>query len=102
MHWYWQVLAWVVALPLGLVVTAIPLYDRLITKDDLVDVFIGSGMDRYARLALAVAIWALVSAILVQVFVEGGRVLAARRAPSRPAPARAAPAANDRPGGPRA
>ena len=80
MHWYWRVLAWVVALPLGFVLTAYPVYKLgLVGKNDVLDIFVGSGTGRYTRLAIATAIWALVTALLVQLFVEGGRWLARRR-----------------------
>jgi len=79
-HWYWRVLAWVVALPLGFVLTAYPVYKLgLVGKNDVLDIFVGSGTGRYTRLAIATAIWALVTALLVQLFVEGGRWLARRR-----------------------
>ncbi len=45
----------------------------------MLDVFVGSGADRYTRLAIVTLLWALVTAILVQVFVEGGRIWADRR-----------------------
>ena len=80
-HLYWRVLAWIVAVPLGLVLTGWPaLHFDLLKKDDLLDVFVGEGMGRYARLLVFAAAWALVTALLVQLFVEGGRVLTARRA----------------------
>ena len=79
-HWYWRLLAWVVAVPLGFVVTAWPAYKlELISKDDVLNVFVGSGTGRYARLAVGTALWALVTALLVQLFVEGGRWWARRR-----------------------
>jgi len=79
-HWYWRVLAWVVALPLGFVLTAWPAYEfGLIRKNDLLDVFVGSGSGRYTRLAIVTVLWALVTAALVQLFVEGGRWWADRR-----------------------
>jgi hypothetical protein len=79
-HWYWRLLAWVVALPLGFVITAWPAYELgLIRKDDVLDVFVGSGSGRYTRLAIFTVIWALVTALLVQLFVEGGRWWTNRR-----------------------
>jgi hypothetical protein len=72
--------AWIVAVPLGFVLAVWPSYEfGLISKDDVLDVFVGSGTDRYARLALVTVMWAVVTAVLVQLFVEGGRWLAARR-----------------------
>lgn len=73
-------LAWIVAVPLGLVLTAWPAYQLdLIRKDDVLNVFVGSGAGRYVRLMIGTALWALVTALLVQLFVEGGRRLARRR-----------------------
>ena len=43
--------AWFVAVPLGFVITAWPAYEfGLIEKDDVLDVFVGIGTGRYARL----------------------------------------------------
>ena len=67
-------------MPFGFVITAYPAYHfKLIRKDDVLDVFVGSGIDRYARLAVGTVVWALVTALLVQLFVEGGRWWMARR-----------------------
>jgi hypothetical protein len=78
--WYWRLVAWVVAVPLGFVITAWPAYELgFIKKDDVLDIFVGTGTGRYVRLAIATAVWALVTALLVQLFVEGGRAWAARR-----------------------
>ena len=80
MRWYWRIVAWIVAVPLGFALTAWPTYEfGLIRKDDVLDVFVGSGADRYTRLAVVTLLWALVTAVLVQVFVEGGRIWADRR-----------------------
>ena len=80
-HWYWRVLAWIVAVPLGLALTGWPaLHFDLLKKDDLLDVFVGEGTGRYTRLLVFAAVWALVTALLVQLFVEGGQYLARRRA----------------------
>jgi len=84
-RWWWRLLAWVVAVPLGLVITAISAYDLgWIKKNDLLDVFIGSGTGRYTHLAVGTVVWALVTALLVQLFVEGGRWVADRRRAARP------------------
>jgi hypothetical protein len=78
--WYWRIVAWIAAIPLGFALTAWPAYEfGLIRKDDVLDVFVGSGTDRYTRLAIVTLLWALVTAILVQVFIEGGRIWADRR-----------------------
>jgi hypothetical protein len=79
-HWYWRLAAWIVAVPIAFVVTAWPAYEfGLIRKDDVLDVFVGSGVGRYTRLALFTLIWALVTAVLVQLLVEGGRWWSRRR-----------------------
>jgi hypothetical protein len=84
--WYWRVVAWIVAVPLGFVVTAWPAYELgFIKKDDLLDIFVGTGIGRYLRLAIVTVVWALVTALLVQLFVEGGRVRANRRRRARAA-----------------
>jgi hypothetical protein len=85
-HWYWRLLAWVVAVPLGFLVTAYPAYHfKWIKKDDLLDVFVGTGNSRYTRLIVLTLGWALVTALLVQLFVEGGRWIARRRRASKAA-----------------
>jgi hypothetical protein len=83
-HWYWRLLAWVVAVPLGFVLTAWPAYEfGFIKKDDLLNIFVGTGTGRYVRLAIVTLVWALVTALLVQLFVEGGRARANRRRRAR-------------------
>ena len=78
--WYWRLLAWIVAVPLGFVITVWPAYELgFIEKDDLLDIFVGTGSARYVRLAVVTIVWALATALLVQLFVEGGRSWAARR-----------------------
>jgi hypothetical protein len=85
-HWYWRLLAWIVAVPLGFLITAWPAYKLgFIAKDDLLDLFVGTGIGRYVRLAVVTVVWALVTALLVQLFVEGGRMRADRRRRTRAA-----------------
>jgi len=79
-RWYWRLLAWVVAVPVGFLLTAYPAYHfKWIKKNDLLDVFVGTGTSRYTRLIVLTLGWALVTALLVQLFVEGGRWVARRR-----------------------
>jgi hypothetical protein len=83
-HWYWRLVAWVVAVPLAFVVTAWPAYKfGFIEKDDLLDIFVGTGIGRYVRLGIVTLVWAVVTALLVQLFVEGGRARANRRRRAR-------------------
>ncbi len=87
-HWYWRVLAWIVAVPVGFLLTAWPAYKfGFIKKDDLLDLFVGTGTGRYLRLAIVTLVWAIVTALLVQLLVEGGRARAKRRRRSRAAAA---------------
>jgi hypothetical protein len=78
--------AWIVAVPLAFVVTAWPAYKLgFIKKDDLLDIFVGTGIGRYVRLGIVTLVWAVVTALLVQLFVEGGRARANRRRRTRTA-----------------
>ena len=87
-HWYWRLVAWIVAVPLAFVVTAWPAYKLgFIKKDDLLDIFVGTGIGRYVRLGIVTLVWAVVTALLVQLFVEGGRARANRRRRARAAAA---------------
>ena len=54
--WYWRLLAWIVAVPLGFVITAWPAYEfGFIKKDDVLDIFVGTGIGRYVRLGIVTA-----------------------------------------------
>ena len=56
MSWYWRLLAWIVAVPVGFVLTAWPAYELgFIKKDDVLDIFVGTGSGRYVRLAIVTA-----------------------------------------------
>jgi hypothetical protein len=92
--WPLRILAWLVAIPLGGAIVYLPARKlNLLSSGDLADVIIGTGSSRYVRLAIAVVIWALVVAILVQVFLVGGGALVNRwrgRRRSSPEPAAAA------------
>jgi hypothetical protein len=93
--WPLRILAWLVAVPLGGAVVVYPARQLgFLSGDDLADVIIGTGAGRYYRLAIVVVLWALATAIVVQVLLVGGRALAHRRrrepAPAPPAPAPAA------------
>jgi NADH:ubiquinone oxidoreductase subunit 5 (subunit L)/multisubunit Na+/H+ antiporter MnhA subunit len=69
-----------VAVPLGFVIAVVPSYEfGFISKDDVFDAFFGSGTDRYVRLGLVTLIWAVVTAVLVQLFIEVGRAIANHR-----------------------
>jgi hypothetical protein len=77
--WPLRLLAWIVALPLGAIVVAFPARRfGLLTTFDLADVIIGTGSGRYVRLAIVVALWALATALFVQILLVGGRALVNR------------------------
>ena len=87
-HWYWRAVAWIVAVPVGFLLTAWPAYELgFIKKDDLLDIFVGTGISRYLRLAIVTLVWAVVTALIVQLLVEGGRARANRRRRTRAAAA---------------
>ena len=81
-----RVLAWVVALALGLVVTIwVARVTGWLSGDRLVDVFVGTGITRYIRVIAVAPVWAMFTTLLLTLFLEGGRALARRRAEKRAA-----------------
>ena len=81
-----RVLAWVVALALGLVVTIwVARVTGWLSGDRLVDVFVGTGITRYIRVIAVAPVWAMFTTLLLTLFLEGGRALARRRAEKRTA-----------------
>src|SRR5204862_176560 len=81
-----RVLAWVVSLVLGLVVTIwVARVTGWLSGDRLVDVFVGTGMTRYIRVIAVAPVWAMFTTLLLTLFLEGGRALARRRAEKRTA-----------------
>jgi uncharacterized integral membrane protein len=75
-----RVLAWVVALPLGLILVGIPARQAgYLSSQKLLDVIVKRDLGRFVPLVLVVLLWALVSALLVTLFVAGGHRLRQRR-----------------------
>jgi len=75
-----RVLAWVVALPLGLAIVGFPARKAgVLSSQDLLDVIVERDLGRFVPLVVVVLLWALVSAVLVTIFVDGGRRLMLRR-----------------------
>ena len=73
-------LAWVIAIPLGLILVGIPARRAgYLSGQKLLDVVIGHNLDRYLPLVVIVLLWALVTALLVQLLAEGGSWLMRRR-----------------------
>ena len=82
--WPFRLLAWIIAIPLGLALVGIPARKAgYLSSQKLLDIVIERNLDRYLPLAVIVILWALVTALLVQLFVEGGRARAARRRRTR-------------------
>ena len=80
-----RLLAWGVALVLGLLVTVwLARVSGWLSGDRLVDVFTGTGgIERYLRILALAPVWALLTTGLLTLFVDGGRALARRRAEKR-------------------
>jgi hypothetical protein len=76
-----RLLAWVIAIALGGVITVyVARRTGWLSGQRLVDVFTGTGWSRYLRVIAIVPVWAVVTAVLVTLMVEGGRWLARARA----------------------
>ena len=76
-----RILAWVVAMVLGLVITLwVARITGWLSGDRLVDVFTQEGWARYIRVVAVAPVWALFTTLLLTMFLEGGRALARRRA----------------------
>jgi hypothetical protein len=80
LRWYWRLLAWFVAIPLAFGMVVLPsVAFGFLTRQDLLDVFVGTGTDRYTHLALVALAWAFVAAVIVHVSIEIGRSRFSRR-----------------------
>src|SRR4029078_7918904 len=78
--WPFRLLAWIIAIPLGLALVGIPARKaEYLSSQKLLDIVIERNLDRYLPLAVIVILWALVTALLLQLVVEGGGWLLRRR-----------------------
>jgi hypothetical protein len=69
-----RILAWVVAIPIGLAIVGIPARTLgYLTSQKLLDVFVKHTLGRFVPLVVIVVVWALATTVLVELFVEGGR-----------------------------
>ena len=94
-----RILAWVVALPIALVVVGIPARKAgYLTGQKLLDVIVEHDLGRFVPLLVIVALWALVTAVLVTLFLDGGHWLMQRRARGRVEAEMASPGAPRRRG----
>jgi hypothetical protein len=65
-----RILVWVVALPVALVVVGIPARKAgYLTGQKLLDVIVKHSIGRFVPLLVIVALWALVTAVLVTLFL---------------------------------
>ncbi len=89
-----MVLGWVAALVIGgVIVRYLAKFTGLLTGDSVIDLITGSGYGRYLRLFAVIPFWALATAGLMTLFVEGGRRWQANRAtPGSPRAAAGTPA----------
>lgn len=72
--------AWVIAVPLGLLIVGIPARQLgYLSSQKLLDVIVKRDLGRFLPIVVVIALWALVSAVLVTLLVEGGRRLMLRR-----------------------
>lgn len=99
-----QVLAWLIALPIGLAVVVWPARRfNFLSGQRLLDVVVGTGWGRYWRVLAIAPLWALATTVLVQLMIFGMRKLGERRRSIRAERAGGAEpvAASSRPGGSR-
>lgn len=67
-----RILVWVVALPIALIAVGIPARKAgYLTGQKLLDVIVKHDVGRFVPLLVIVALWALVTAILVTLFLAG-------------------------------
>jgi len=78
--WPFRLIAWLVAVPVGLIVVVYPARKfGFLSGQRLLDVLVGTGYGRYWRVLVIAPVWALVTAVLVQLIVLGVRKLGDRR-----------------------
>jgi hypothetical protein len=75
-----RIVAWVVAVGLGLVLTwFVANAIGFLSRSQIVDMFRSSSPTNYIRLFLLIPVWAFMSACLATAFIEGTRLFIARR-----------------------
>jgi hypothetical protein len=75
-----RLLAWLIAIPVGLVAVVYPARELgFLSGQNLLDVIVDTGWARYWRVIAIAPLWALVTAVLVQLMVFGMRRLGDRR-----------------------
>jgi hypothetical protein len=72
--------AWIVALPLALVVVGVPARKAgYLNGQRMLDIIVKHNLGRFVPLLVIVVLWALATAVLVTVFLEGGRRILRKR-----------------------
>jgi hypothetical protein len=85
-----RILAWVVALPIALVAVGVPARKAgYLTGQKLLDVIVKHDLGRFVPLVVIVLLWALVTAVLVTLFLAAVARLSHRAATADDAGARA-------------
>jgi hypothetical protein len=93
-----RIIAWIAAVGIGAyIVRWFAKTIGWLTGDSLIDVITGRGIGRYLRVFALVPFWALATALLATLFIEGGRWWVRKRSitpgrPAQPAPRRVPPA----------
>jgi hypothetical protein len=78
--WPFRLIAWLIALPVGLVAVVYPARRfGFLSGQRLLDVLVGTAWTRYWRVLVIAPAWALVTAVLVQLMLLGMRKLSDRR-----------------------
>jgi len=74
-----RIATWVLALPIALAIVGIPARQLgYLTSQKLLDVIVKRDLSRFVPILVIVVLWAFVTAVLVTVFIEGGRRLMLR------------------------
>jgi hypothetical protein len=72
--------AWIVALPLALVVVGVPARKAgYLNGQRMLDIIVKHNVGRFVPLLVIVVLWALATAVLVTVLLEGGRRILRKR-----------------------
>ena len=75
-----RIAAWVVALPLALAIVGIPARKAgYLNGQRMLDIIVKHNLGRFVPLLVIVVLWALATAVLVTIFLEGGRRMLRKR-----------------------
>ena len=78
--WLLRLAVWSVAIVASFLVTGLPAFALgFVSKNDIVDVFVGSGFNRYFPLVAFAVVWAFVNTVIVEFLLSALRWLRDRR-----------------------